>query len=78
MLDWLMELLNKFASTILSVLPKSPVKEILAGVGKPKWLEYLNWFIPVSAIIQMLVIFLTAITIYYVYQIILRWVKVID
>lgn len=78
MLDWFMELLNKFASTILSVLPKSPVKQILNSVGKPKWLEYLNWFIPVSAILDMLVIFLSAITIYYLYSIILRWVKAID
>lgn len=78
MLDWFMELLNKFASTILNFLPKSPVKQVLAKVGKPDWLEYLNWFIPVSAILDMLVIFLSAITVYYLYSIILRWVRAID
>lgn len=78
MLDWFLELIQKFGQTILSVLPKSPIKEILSSVGKPDWLGYLNWFIPVNAIIIMLVIFLSAISIYYLYQIILRWVKAID
>lgn len=78
MLDWFLELIQKFGQTILSVLPKSPIKEILSSVGKPDWLGYLNWFIPVNAIISMLVIFLSAISIYYLYQIILRWVKAID
>lgn len=78
MLDWFLELIQKFGQLILSVLPKSPVKEILSDIGKPDWLSYLNWFIPVRAIVQVLVIFLSAISIYYIYQLILRWVKAID
>lgn len=78
MLDWFLELLQKFAQVILDALPHSPVKQILREIGQPEWLGYLNWFVPVSAIINLLIIFGSAITIYYLYQIILRWVKAID
>lgn len=77
MLDWFGELVNKFASMILSVLPHSPVQKYLASFDKLPYLGWLNWFVPVSAIITVAETWLVCIGLFYLYQIILRWVRAI-
>ena len=77
MLDWFGELVNKFASMILSVLPHSPVQKYLASFDNLPYLGWLNWFVPVSAIITVAETWLVCIGLFYLYQIILRWVRAI-
>ena len=77
MLDWFGELINKFASMILSVLPHSPVQKYLASFDNLPYLGWLNWFVPVSAIITVAETWLVCIGLFYLYQIILRWVRAI-
>lgn len=78
MLEFMTELLNKFASMILSVLPHSPIQIYLASFSELPYLGWLNWFFPVSACIKIGEAWLVAISLFYIYQVILRWVKVID
>lgn len=78
MLEFMSELLNKFASMILSVLPHSPVQGYLASFANLPYLSWLNWFFPVFACITVAEAWLVAIGLFYIYQVILRWVKVID
>lgn len=78
MLDFMSELLNKFASIILNVLPSSPVQRYLAAFDNMPYLKYLNWFIPVGSILVVCETWLVCIGLFYLYQIILRWVKAID
>lgn len=77
MLDFMAELLSKFASMILSVLPHSPVQKYLASFDNLPYLGWLNWFVPVSAIITVAETWLVCIGLFYLYQIILRWVRAI-
>lgn len=77
MLEWIQELLSKFGSMILSVLPQSPVQKFLASFDDLPYLNYLNWFIPISSIIIVLEAWLAAIALFYVYSIIMRWIKLI-
>ena len=37
-----------------------------------------NWFVPVNSFVSILETWLVAVGIYYVYQIVLRWIKVIE
>lgn len=78
MLDFMSELLNKFASLIVSVLPSSPVQKYLSSFADLPYLSWLNWFFPVSACITVAEAWLVAIGLFYIYSVILRWVKVID
>lgn len=78
MLNFMAELLEKFAGMILSVLPHSPVQKYLASFADLPYLSWLNWFFPVSAILTVCETWLVAIGLFYLYQIILRWVKAID
>lgn len=77
MLEWIQELLVKFGNMILSVLPHSPVQKFLASFEDLPYLSWLNWFIPVSSILIVIEAWLTAIALFYVYSIIMRWIKLI-
>lgn len=78
MLDWFAELLAKFGNMILTALPKSPVQQFLGSFEDLPYLGYLNWFIPISSIIIVLEAWLVAIAVFYLYSMILRWIRAID
>lgn len=78
MLDWFLELLNKFGNMIVRLLPTSPVQKFLSMFEDIPYLSYLNWFIPVSSILVVMEVWLSAIALFYLYSIILRWIKAIS
>nr|DAF20302.1 MAG TPA: hypothetical protein [Inoviridae sp.] len=41
------------------------------------FLGYLNWFIPIGTIVKVGLSWLAAIALFYIYSIIMRWVKMI-
>jgi hypothetical protein len=60
-------------SAIFMLLPSSPflwVEQIDSQV-----LEVINWILPVSAMISHIQLYVTAVAIYYVLRIALRWLK---
>ena len=72
--------LTALALKVINLLPESPFV-ILDEVSRSEfyeWLRILNWFIPVNTFVSILEGWLVAVSIYYVYQIVLRWVKVIE
>ena len=77
MLEWFLEIIKKFGAIILSVLPTSPFDKYLDSLGSLGYLGYLNWFIPVGSFIKILLTWVTAVGVFYIYSIIMRWVKMI-
>lgn len=81
MFAFLKEIFDKFGMVIYNALPHSfiqPfVKNIKIDLGKNDWLRWLNWFVPVDKFILVLELWLSAIAIFYLYQVVARWVKVI-
>lgn len=77
MLSWMQELLNNFGQMLISVLPISPFKQFLDDFSSIPYLGYLNWFLPVGTFIKVGAAWLGAIAIFYLYSIIMRWVKMI-
>lgn len=75
--DWILNLLN----AVVMLLPDSPflflesdyIPDEISNI-----LPYVNWFIPVGAIVTVVETWLVAVIVYYTYQAILRWVKAID
>lgn len=66
---------------LMAILPVSPFQNgVYQGFvdGVSDYLPGLNWIIPVGAIVSILGLWLTAITMYYVAQIALRWAKAIE
>ncbi len=80
MLDGLTAALVGFAISVLQLLPTSPFV-ILDELGQSEfyeWLQMLNWFIPINTFVGILEGWLLYVGAYYVYQIIFRWIKVIE
>ena len=78
MLDWMISLFNNFADTLKSVLPMSPFAPFIDQFSNLPYISWLNWFIPVGEIINVLTAWLGAILLFYAYSIVLRWVKAIS
>ena len=62
---------------ILQLLPTSPFRPMMEDVANLPWLGYLNWFFPVSECVTVLGLWVGAISLYYIYMVALRWLRVI-
>ena len=67
-----------FGSWIYEILPLSPFKDVIAQFGTLPYLGYINWFFPVGEALQIMAAWLTAVTAYFMWQWILRWLNVIQ
>lgn len=76
----LQEIITKVLKAVLKILPDSPFLflEEMGNSEVAQWLGYLNWFIPVNTFVAILEGWLVCIAIYYVWQIILRWMNAIE
>lgn len=63
---------------LLTVLPKSPIVYLEADPQIKTYLGYVNWFIPIYAMISVLEAWLVCIAVYYVVSVALRWLKVVE
>lgn len=69
--------LGAVLSAIFSILPSSPFK-ILNNSAIASYLPTINYFIPVSDIISIFDAWILAVGGYYLYQIVLRWIKAVE
>lgn len=79
MLDWFKEIFDEFADWLLTVLPSSPFRGFLGNfkVQFDPYLGYLNYFVPIKDFIAIIGAFLAVVAVYYLYSIIMRWVKML-
>lgn len=78
MLDGMMALCNKFLDWVLALMPTSPFQSFIQACENLPYLGWLNWFVPVGTFITIGEAWLVAIGLYYLYSIILRWIKAIQ
>ena len=69
--------LQKIAGVLLSWLPDSPFTDVIDSIQASSWLGYVNWFIPVGTLMSIGATWTAAIAVFYVYQMALRWAKVV-
>ena len=77
MLNFFNELLSKFGDFLVNVLPVSPFRGYIDNISELPYLPWLNWFLPIRAILIIFTSWLSAVALFYLYSIIMRWVKVI-
>lgn len=68
---------NKVLNAVLFLLPDSPFADIEIPAEVKKILGYVNYFVPIRAMLGIAGSWLAAIGIYYLYQVILRKVHAI-
>lgn len=59
-------------------LPRSPFRNVIDKMGNIPYIDAISWFVPIDEIILLLMYWTTAIGLFYVYMIVLRWVKALD
>ena len=73
-----MEIVTKFLDWVLKLLPTSPFTTYIDAFEKIPFLSYLNYFIPISTFIGIGEAWLVSVGIFYLYSIILRWIRAIE
>lgn len=79
--------LIEYLIVLVSFLPESPFTSLMESiqssfpadspVSLPVMLNYLNWLIPIGPMLELTATWLFAVTVYYIYQIPLRWGRLI-
>lgn len=62
---------------IVEVLPASPFADAISRFANLPWLGTLNWFFPVRECLTVMAAWLAAVALFYLYSVIMRWVKLI-
>ncbi|MEM0173670.1 MAG: hypothetical protein QXI16_04090 [Sulfolobaceae archaeon] len=76
--NWITSSLDYVLSFVLAMLPDSPFQIITRNNTVIEYLGYVNYFIPMTEILGILQLWITAVGVYYVYQAILRFAKVVE
>lgn len=69
---------SNLGETIINALPSSPIVWLEANTQIKQYLKWVNWFIPIYQMIPVLEAWLVCVICYYVIQVILRWIKVVE
>lgn len=76
--NFLGDLVDNAINVVLMLLPDSPFVMLTSIPEVTAVLGFLNWAIPISEMIAILQLWITAISVFYIYQLILRWAKAIE
>ena len=76
MLDTLTGWITSAITWVISCLPNTPFGNLDMSPIQ-SILPYINWVIPVDFIMTVTQAWLAAITVYYIYSAVMRWVKVL-
>lgn len=66
-----------FAQKLLEVLPLSPFQQFIDQFRSLPYLGWLNWFFPVGTCLTVMAAWLVAVGLFYLYSILMRWLKII-
>lgn len=64
--------------SVINILPDSPFEYLCQIPEVYQIMKWVNWFLPIQFMLSSMTAWLSAITIYYIYSIIMRWIKAID
>lgn len=76
-LNWLISKLTSLLNYVIALLPVSPFRKFIDEFSNIPYLGYLNWFFPVGKILEVGAAWLAVIALFYIYSVIMRWVKLI-
>lgn len=76
--QWLWDWLSSMLNAVTSWLPDSPFIYYIDKLQSVTFLKYLNWLVPIDTFIVIGQSWLVCISVYYIYQAILRWIKAVE
>lgn len=79
--NFLLNLVGGALNLIVSVLPNSPFKPVITYAKEmniSEYLAYLSWLLPIGYILSITAAWVACVSVYYLYSIIMRWIKMIE
>lgn len=76
-MEWLASIWEVFAEALMKVLPTSPFSRYIDAFRDMPFLGWINWFVPIRAMLTVFSSWLGAVALFYLYSIAMRWLKVI-
>lgn len=73
-----MELIQQFGAWVMGLLPRSPFVAFIDALEQMPFLSTLNYFVPIGTFVAIGEAWLVSIGIFYLYSIILRWIRAIE
>lgn len=70
-------LFNQIWQGIINFLPGSPFKALVGSFSNIPYLQYLNWFVPITEMLAVMQAWLAVVAIYYVYSGLMRIIRLI-
>lgn len=77
-MDAILKSFQSILNAILDILPDSPFRQFIDNLADIPYLGYFNYFVPVSDFLALLMVWGTAITMFYAVSALLRFAKAID
>lgn len=68
---------ENFAEKLLALLPLSPFQQFINQFRGLPYLGWLNWFFPVGDCLVVMLAWLGAVGLFYLYSVLMRWLKMI-
>lgn len=72
-----LNLITTLASYVLNIFPRSPFRSVINSWNPGVRLSWLAWFFPVKDVLNVIALWLVAVSAYHVVSVIARWVKII-
>lgn len=72
------DLIRNIISSVLDLLPSSPFQALQRSIDVSPFMGALNWIVPFGTFVSILQAWLTAIAVWYVWRLVLRWVKAVE
>lgn len=76
--DGINDIFNELFQIVILLLPTSPFQSIEINPIFTDFLGYMNYYIPMKALLVIMAEWLVCITVYYTYQLILRQIKAVS
>lgn len=77
-INGLIGIFNTFMHLVENMLPASPFAGISDYIIDIPWLGVVNYFVPLQACVDILVLWAGGMVVFFVVSIILRWLKVVS
>ena len=76
--NWITDKLGIIIDSIMLLLPDSPFRSLTVAAEVQPVLGFINWALPISGMVAILQAWIVCVSVFYVYQLILRWAKAIE
>ena len=73
----LIRVVNYVVDNLSLILPMSPFRPYINQLQDLPWIGVVNYFVPIGTMLDIMFAWVTAMGLYYVYALILRWVKIV-